>query len=166
MLKTLSIVANTATLISMVAIGAYNIKDASAQEKVDHISQDEKYCLQQNIYFEARNQSELGKSAVAWVTLNRVGDSKYPDTICGVVWQSKQFSWTHDGKSDQPGGNMLEQKAWERAGEVMETVLFEYHSGTDRLIGDAVMFHADYVSPYWKESYVEVATIDDHIFYE
>ena len=166
MLKTFSIIANAATLIGMVAFGAYNIKDASAQEIVDHTSPDEKYCLQQNIYFEARDQSELGKRAVAWVTLNRVDDSRYPDTICEVVWQKKQFSWTHDGKSDVPSDNVIEQRAWKRAGEVTESVLFKYYSGSNKLVGDAVMFHADYVAPYWMDHYEEVVTIDNHIFYQ
>lgn len=166
MLKTLPVVANAATVIGMVAFGAYNIKDASAQEIVDHISADEKYCLQQNIYFEARNQSELGKRAVAWVTLNRVDSPQYPNTICEVVWQKKQFSWTHDGKSDTPSDNVIEQRAWKRAGEVMESVLFKYYSGSDKLVGDAVKFHADYVEPRWAAHYEKVATIGDHIFYE
>lgn len=166
MFKTVSIIANAATLLGMVAFGAYNIKDASAQEKLDHISAEQKYCLQQNIYFEARNQSELGQRAVAWVTLNRVDDSRYPDTICDVVWQKSQFSWTRDGKSDAPGDNIIEQKAWAHAGEVMESVLFKYYQDKNGIVGDAVMFHADYVDPFWKSSYVEVATIDDHIFYE
>ena len=166
MLKTFSVIANSATLIGMVAFGAYNIKDVAAQEYVNHVSQEDKYCLQQNVYFEARNQSELGKRAVAWVTLNRVDDSRYPDTICEVVWQKSQFSWTKDGKSDVPSENIIEQRAWKRAEQVVESVLFKYYSGADKLIGDAVMFHADYVSPYWMTHYEEVATIDDHIFYE
>ena len=34
-----------------------------------------------NIYFEARNQG-LGWSAVASVTLNRVNDKRFPNTVC------------------------------------------------------------------------------------
>lgn len=166
MLKTVSIIANAATLLGMVAFGAYNIKDASAQERLYHVPAEQKFCLQQNIYFESRNQSELGQRAVAWVTLNRVDDSRYPDTICDVVWQRKQFSWTHDGKSDVPGDNILEQRAWKNAGYIMESVLFDYYQDKNKTVGHAVMFHADYVSPYWKGSYVEVTTIDNHIFYE
>ena len=44
----------------------------------------ELYCLVQNIYFEAGNQSYAGKVAVAEVTLNRVATRKYPSTICGI----------------------------------------------------------------------------------
>lgn len=163
---TFSGIINSITLAAIVGVGAYHIKDAQAQQLVMNITEEEKYCLQQNIYFEARNQSSIGKSAVAWVTLNRVEDSRYPDTICDVVWQRKQFSWTHDGKSDEPSKNVVEQRAWKKAGKIAETVLFEWVSGKESPIGDAVMFHADYVDPYWTDAYTEVAQIDNHIFYE
>ena len=62
-------------------------------------------CLAKNIYFEARNEPFAGQFAVALVTLNRVSDTTFPDTICKVVNQGIhtadgfpkrdrcQFSW-------------------------------------------------------------------------
>ena len=44
-------------------------------------------CLSRNIYFEAGNQSSIGKLAVGLVVMNRVASERYPDTICGVVNQ-------------------------------------------------------------------------------
>ena len=38
-------------------------------------------CLSRNIYFESRNQSVAGQIAVAQVVMNRVKDSRYPDTV-------------------------------------------------------------------------------------
>jgi spore germination cell wall hydrolase CwlJ-like protein len=157
---------NALTLAAIVGIGAYQIENAQAQEKVNSISKEDKYCLQQNIFFEARNQSTLGQVSVAWVTLNRVESSTYPNTICGVVWQRKQFSWTHDGKSDKPSDNVLEQRAWEDAGLVAEVVLLDWARGTSSPVGSATMYHADYVNPYWSASYDLVARVDSHIFYE
>ena len=88
---------------------------------------DEVYCMAQNVYFEARHESTLGKIAVAHVTLNRVDDKKWPSTVCNVVkqgpvresWKTKkdptlakedrvyyprknrcQFSWWCDGHRD------------------------------------------------------------------
>ena len=123
--------------------------------------------MQQNIFFEARNQPRIGQVAVAWVVLNRVNSAQYPNTICGVVWQSRQFSWTHDGKVDTPSNNVLEQQAWEVAGIVAEVVLIDYAGSEFQRspIEDAVMYHADYVTPYWAASYDYVATLDTHIFY-
>jgi len=48
---------------------------------------DEVKCLALNIYHEARNQPTVGKLAVAQVTMNRVKDVRFPNTICGVVYQ-------------------------------------------------------------------------------
>ena len=78
---------NTLTLTAMVGIGAYHIQEAQAQQAVQNIPEEDKHCLQQNIFFEARNQSTLGQVAVAWVTLNRVENSSYPTSICQVVKQ-------------------------------------------------------------------------------
>jgi spore germination cell wall hydrolase CwlJ-like protein len=150
----------------MVGVGAYQIKDVTAMESVNSISEKEKLCLQQNIFFEARNQSTLGQASVAWVTLNRVESPRYPDSICDVVWQNKQFSWTSDGKLDTPSNNVLEQKAWKKAGAVAESVLLDWSLGNISPVENATMFHADYVKPHWSTSYDRVAQIDSHIFYK
>ena len=157
---------NAITLAAIVGVGAYQIKDVQAEQMVSAVSQEEKTCLQQNIFFEARNQSTLGQVSVAWVTMNRVENSRYPDTICEVVWQRKQFSWTHDGKSDKPGDNILEQRAWEDAGIVAEVVLLDWARDESSPVGNAIMYHADYVNPFWSASYDRVTQIDSHIFYQ
>jgi hypothetical protein len=46
-------------------------------------------------------EDALGQAAVAYVMLNRVRSPDYPDTICGVVWQKGQGSWTEDGRHDR-----------------------------------------------------------------
>ena len=51
----------------------------------------EYHCLASNIYWEARNQHLLGKIAVAQVTMNRVEGSRYPNTISGVVTQTRYY---------------------------------------------------------------------------
>jgi spore germination cell wall hydrolase CwlJ-like protein len=88
---------------------------------------DEVYCMAQNIYFEAREESMIGKIAVAHVVKNRIKDKRWPDTVCKVVkqgpiresWKTKkdptlakedrvyyprrdrcQFSWWCDGNKD------------------------------------------------------------------
>lgn len=163
-----NVIANlmNASFVLLICVAAlFQIKEAQAQEILAGIDADQRYCLQQNIYFEARNQSIVGKEAVAWVTLNRVDSKHYPDTICDVVWQNKQFSWTHDGKSDRPSDNVLEQRAWNRAGDVANRVLYNWSMGRDGIVRDAIMYHADYVTPYWAASYNRVSQVESHIFY-
>ena len=162
---TLAVAANLITLVGMVAFGAFHYTEAQAEQSINSLKAEEIHCLQQNIYFEAGNQSILGKRAVAWVTLNRVVDNRYPDSICGVVWQKRAFSWTEDGKPDVPLDNVLEQQAWQSSGEIATEVLKNWiKNESDPTVG-ANHFHADYVQPFWADVKYKTVTIDDHIFY-
>ena len=117
-------------------------------------------CLAMNVYFEARSEDMLGQLAVAEVTLNRVKSERYPDNVCDVVWQRKQFSWTHDGKSDTP----KDEQAWGRAKHIAEYALRDKDMF---VVGSGVThYHADYVKPYWTTSYVRVRQVGNHIFYK
>jgi spore germination cell wall hydrolase CwlJ-like protein len=116
------------------------------------------HCLTMNIYWEARNQEIAGQLAVAQVTLNRVRDSRYPNDICEVVYDHKQFSWYWDGKSDTPN----EPHAWETALMIASAAMDG--SGHAELQG-VTHYHAVYIQPYWKDYMTMVAMIGDHIFY-
>ena len=59
-------------------------------------------CLALNVYHEARGEVIEGQIAVAHVTLNRVNHSYFPETICDVVYQNRQFSWTFTIKDHTP----------------------------------------------------------------
>lgn len=171
----------TATAIVVVAGTQLYANDHSWDKKqISKITNNDLHCLQQNIFFEARNQTVKGQVAVAWVTLNRLDDTRYPNTICGVVKQANrdsngniikhkcQFSWYCDGKSDKIPSNKISQNAWKQAGIVAEVVLMDRMSGyifKDPTKG-STMYHADWVSPYWKAKYDQVAYIEDHVFYK
>ena len=117
-------------------------------------------CLARNIYFEAANQSTIGKLAVGLVVTNRVESSRYPDTICDVVNQRSQFSWVNDGKSDTPKDDWAWRDSKKLAIDILE-------GKADFIDFDHVMhYHADYVSPRWSKSLNQVAQIDQHVFYE
>jgi hypothetical protein len=49
----------------------------------------DKKCLAEAMYYEARDQGWRGMLAVGIVIQNRVRDSRYPETACGVVRQGK-----------------------------------------------------------------------------
>lgn len=115
----------------------------------------ELFCLTQNVYYEARGESRAGKIAVALVTLNRMDDKRYPSTICGVVFQKKQFSWT---ASYNKGGINMTQ--WRQSQEAaLEAYLDRSILGNFK----ATHFHNNKVNPRWKLR--KVATINNHIFY-
>ena len=120
------------------------------------------FCLAQNIYFEAGIESVAGKAAVARVTMNRKNSKKFPNTICDVVWQRKQFSWTHDGKSDRIPSNG--RKTWEQSIAVAYDAYYE--GKWNGLVEGATHYHADYVSPAWAKKIRRITQIETHIFYE
>lgn len=146
-------------------------------ERVVEIDRQQLHCMALNMYFEARNQdTENAMAAVGYTVLNRVAASRYPDTICSVVFQGQQdsrgnyirnrcqFSWVCDGKPDEPRlNNVIEAEAWERANRVAMLVLT---GDIDNPVGNATMYHATYVRPHWARAYEMVAKVEDHIFYE
>ena len=136
----------------------------------------ELYCLVQNIYFEAGNQSYAGKVAVAEVTLNRVATRKYPSTICDVVKQAKmskwwkkehgkdvpvrnkcQFSWFCDGKSD----NIKYEGTWKSS----MIAAYDALKSNRKFTEGALYYHATYVNPKWNKQKEYITRIGDHIFY-
>ena len=133
---------------------------------------DEVECLALNIYHEARNQPTAGKLAVAQVTLNRVKHDRFPNTICGVVYQGYylnnnpikhkcQFSWWCDGKSDKP----KEIQSWNYALMLARHMHEGIFDNID-VVKDATHYHAVYVKPYWTKEKKRVKVIADHIFYK
>ena len=123
-------------------------------------------CMAKNMYFEARNEGKLGMLLVGQVTLNRVGSKHYPSTVCGVVYQRKQFSWFSDGLSDKAPVRdvLLERVAWEDAKAIARTLLYRGNKLND-LTGGALHYHSVKVNPVWNRG-MEVSLLHkNHIFY-
>lgn len=51
-------------------------------------------CLTDNIYWEAQGEPLMGMVWVAGVVLERVSDERWPNSVCDVIYQESQFSWT------------------------------------------------------------------------
>ena len=65
-----------------------NLVDAIMSPIVDiNVSSKDVDCLAKNIYYEAGNEPEEGKVAVAMVTINRVRDGRFGKSVCSVVDQ-------------------------------------------------------------------------------
>lgn len=114
-------------------------------------------CLALNVYWEARNQPDVGQRAVVHVVYNRVADPRWPDNVCAVVFQKHQFSWYWDGKSDTP----TDAIAWRRARSIVSGVV-PYHLDPTR---GALYYHSYKVLPYWAEHFEWSVTLGDHYFY-
>ena len=117
-------------------------------------------CLALNIYHEARGEGVLGKQLVAQVTMNRVNHGCFPDDVCGVVRQHRQFSWTHDGKIDHPANRESYEAAYLIA---LSFIKLGYNIDMPRA-QLLLNYHAVYVDPQWHEL-LPVLIHGDHIFY-
>jgi spore germination cell wall hydrolase CwlJ-like protein len=133
-------------------------------------------CLAKNIYFEARNEPFAGQFAVALVTLNRVSDAAFPNTICNVVYQGIhdsngfpkrdrcQFSWYCDGASDE----VRNPNAFDKTQKIANLAMLQYSKikleGLDYTEG-ARFYHTYEISPSWSKTFPKIGRIGDHIFY-
>jgi spore germination cell wall hydrolase CwlJ-like protein len=126
----------------------------------------ERRCLAEAIYFEARGEPDEGQAAVAQVVLNRVSSGLYPATICGVVYQNRQhykacqFSFACEGKSLR----ITQPDAWRRAVQIANEVTYGKTYLSD--IGSSTHFHANYVRPRWARRLEKTDMIGHHVFYK
>lgn len=124
------------------------------------ITDQELECLTQNIYWESRGESLSGQAAIAWVTLNRVSTTAFPDTVCAVVWQRSQFSWTSKGHR-----KLRDTHSLQRARAIALMVVDNYHTGADPTHG-STYFHEVNSRPSWSRKFMKMAQIGQHIFYK
>ncbi|ODS00722.1 hypothetical protein AUC68_14175 [Methyloceanibacter methanicus] len=125
----------------------------------------ERHCLATAIYFEARGEPLKGQIAVSQVILNRVRSPKFPQTICGVVYQGQhrrgcQFSFTCDGHSDNP----RDKGQWAKAQDLAKSFMAGEHWLPE--VGYSTFYHANYVRPRWARRMNRIDKIGRHIFYK
>jgi spore germination cell wall hydrolase CwlJ-like protein len=147
-----------------------NLRQAQLDMPVGYITAAEKTrqleCLTRNIYWEAASEPFEGKVAVAQVTLNRMQSGKFPDSVCGVVYQKNvfyervvcQFSWYCEGNHKVKA---IHKPMWLESEEVAKKVLLEGFRLPS--LQKAMYYHADYVNPGWQLPKIE--KIGRHIFY-
>ena len=121
-------------------------------------------CLAEALYFEARGEPIKGQLAVGEVILNRVEDTRYPNSICKVVNQGTgrrfacQFTYTCDGKLE----TLHERKPYEMALKIAK-ILMTTHDR--KLTRGSTHYHSNYVNPKWSKKFERVAKFGRHIFY-
>lgn len=124
------------------------------------VDPEQQKCMAMNIYHESRGEVIEGQIAVAHVTANRVNHENWPNNVCDVVYQKKQFSWTFLIKDQAPKN----QKLWNQAMVIARDVII---GNTVDPTDGAVFYHANYVNPTWAEqkSMSVSKVIGVHIFY-
>jgi N-acetylmuramoyl-L-alanine amidase len=115
-------------------------------------------CLATGVYFESKSEPLAGQLAVGQVIANRAqSGGRFPSTYCGVLFQRGQFSFVH-GRSLPHVSH--DNRQWQTAVAIAKIV---DQGLKDSQVGDALFFHARYVSPGWHLK--RVASIGNHIFF-
>jgi N-acetylmuramoyl-L-alanine amidase len=144
------------TFAATVCITAFIVSTAAVAEDCNEVE-----VLALNMYHEARGEGHDGMQMVGEVTLNRMYHTAYPDNICDVVYQRRQFSWTHTKRDHTP----YEQELWELSLELAEALL---NGEIDYFDNGATHFiNLNRVSrvPRWARVYDRVGRIGNHTFY-
>lgn len=115
-------------------------------------------CLATGVYFEAKGEPLAGQLAVGRVIANRAqSGGRFPGTYCGVLFQRGQFSFVHGHSLPNV---VHSNNQWQTAVAIAKIV---DENLKDSVAGNALFFHARYVSPSWHAK--RVASIGNHIFY-
>lgn len=123
-------------------------------------------CLALNVYWEADPALPQDQLAVAYVTLNRVRDGRFPGSVCAVVHQGGerplhgcQFNWWCDGRPDRP----TDAAKWRAALKAARTAMARRRPDPTR---GALYFHNASVRPAWAAAKRHTAHIGSHSYYK
>ena len=115
-------------------------------------------CLATGVYFEAKSEPLAGQLAVGHVIANRAkSGGRFPPSYCGVLFQRGQFSFVRGHRLPSVPRS---SRQWQAAVAIAKIVDQDLK---DSVVGNAMFFHARYVSPGWRLK--RVAAIGNHIFY-
>jgi spore germination cell wall hydrolase CwlJ-like protein len=119
---------------------------------------DQFICLATNIYYEARGSSYDDQRAVALVTLNRARHWRWEGSICDVVWERYQFSWTIT--ADHASRRVRENNSWETS----QLIAYEVLTGGvhDITEGATNYYNPSVVRPRWGSMAVNPLRIGAH----
>lgn len=104
------------------------------------------------VYAEARGEPYKGQVAVAAVILNRVKDSRFPNTVSGVVYQSGAFTCVSDGQI-----NLSPNETAKKAAQ-------DAMNGWDPTYGAIYYFNPNTATNKWIWSRPMTITIGKHRF--
>jgi len=115
-------------------------------------------CLATGIYFESKGEPLAGQLGVGQVIANRSqSGGRFPSTYCGVLFQRGQFSFVHSHALPHVDHA---NRQWQTAVAIAKIVDGRLK---DSQVGNALFFHARYVSPGWRLK--RVASIGNHVFF-
>lgn len=114
-------------------------------------------CLAGAVYFESKSEPLAGQLAVARVVMARAASKRFPNTLCGVVFEKRQFSFVRGGKMPRINKG---HRQWRNAVAIAKIALAD---AWDSKMEGALFFHAKYVNPKWRLR--RMGSVGQHIFY-
>ncbi len=143
-------------------------KIAAAMQNIDvsynptmNVSEQEVWILACVIDWEAAWESYDGKLAVANVVLNRIRNTRYPNSIPGVVYARAQFSGVSDGAGGPSSAFQARLNAGPRNQECLKAAM-DALSGTNN-VGNYTAFRPSYSVAL--ETLSSFTIIGSHVFY-
>lgn len=115
-------------------------------------SNNDLYLLAKLVHSEARGETYTGQVAVAAVVLNRVDDSRFPNTIAGVIYQPWAFTAINDGQFNLEPNNTAYQAARDAL------------NGWDPTYGAVYYYNPRTATSSWIRNTKTVTVIGQHIF--
>lgn len=149
LLKQLLLTLGIVTTLSFNSANASTVSVSSLRKDVR--------CMAYNIYHEARGESITGQKAVAAVTMNRVKSGNYPQSVCGVVYQNRQFSWTRSKRAP----STLPKKIV----DIAHQYVVQYNPRYMDVTQGATSFHTTSIRPSWARRLHKTTRIGRHVFY-
>ena len=151
---TTSILKYAVLVLSVTLTATLQAKSINDSSQVQKLSKEQIECLVRNTYFESKGESDAGMLAVIHTTLNRVKDVRFPNTICGVVYQKSQFVWVKQNPK------VKEKEQYERAKRLAQEAVDGKHKDTSR---GALFFNSLHKQP---KGTVCTVRIGGHSFYK
>lgn len=125
---------------------------------------EEMVCIAEAVYFEARGESVKGLYAVGRLVQNRKESSRYPDTFCQVVQQTKQFSYRNDGQPRVNLKSTAEPNAEALWWSVRVAIDISNNNIPDFLNGALHYFAHNTVKPSWYTGKELTQVIENHTY--
>lgn len=119
-------------------------------------------CLAMTIFHESRGEPDFGQKLVAEIVMSRVKSDKFPDNICDVVTERRQFSYlTKNNYLKMPDDN----EAWEKAMSLAHEAINNYIDGSMYSNDPQMLFyHSTSVNPVWNKKMRVSYRVGKHIF--
>ncbi len=128
------------------------LKVSNSSSSSSNYNSNDRYLLAKVIYAEARGESYTGQVAIAAVVLNRVEDSRFPNTVAGVIYQPWAFTAVNDGQINlEP--NAL---AYQAADDAL--------NGWDPTYGSVYYYNPQTATSKWIFTTKKVTQIGKHVF--